>query len=126
VFLTGQAWAYSRFRRALDRGNVLEALSSARELEHVGLVEALELCLLLCEREPARFERAGLRWHGRYCREFDVELDEGQAVLATLAALRGDPRSNAASALAELLNRRGLERAAEALIAWAKLRSNSR
>jgi hypothetical protein len=33
-----------RFRRALDRGNVTEALSSASELEHVGLTEALELC----------------------------------------------------------------------------------
>jgi hypothetical protein len=50
-----------RFWRALDRGNVIEALSSASELEHVGLAEALELCLLLTE-QPARFERAALRW----------------------------------------------------------------
>jgi hypothetical protein len=35
-----------RFRRAFDRGNVTEALSSASELR-VGLAEALELCLLL-------------------------------------------------------------------------------
>jgi hypothetical protein len=44
-----------RFRRALDRGNVTEALSSAAELEHVGLTEALELCLLLRDKAPAGF-----------------------------------------------------------------------
>jgi hypothetical protein len=47
--VTSQGSPYMRFRRALDRGNVTEALSSASELEHVGLDEALELCLLLRE-----------------------------------------------------------------------------
>lgn len=32
-----------RFRRALDRGNVTEALSAASELQFVGLAEALDL-----------------------------------------------------------------------------------
>jgi hypothetical protein len=36
-----------RFRRALDGGNVTEALSAASELQFVGLAEALELTLLL-------------------------------------------------------------------------------
>jgi hypothetical protein len=58
-----------RFRRALDRGNVTEALSSASELEHVGLSEALELCLLIGDKQPSKFDRAALRWHGRLCRE---------------------------------------------------------
>jgi hypothetical protein len=72
----------------LDHGNVTEALSAAGELEHVGLVEALELCLLLCDRAPEKYGRAALRWHGRYCREvLDVTLEEAQAVLATLALL---------------------------------------
>jgi hypothetical protein len=35
-----------RFRRALDRGNVTEALSAASELQFVALAEALELTLL--------------------------------------------------------------------------------
>jgi hypothetical protein len=48
---------------------VIEALASASELEHVGLVEALELMLLVCRQEPKRFPRAALRWHGRYCHE---------------------------------------------------------
>jgi D-serine deaminase-like pyridoxal phosphate-dependent protein len=83
--VTAQGSAYHRFRRALDRRNVTEALSCASELEHVGLSEALELCLLLT-KQPARFERAALRWHGRYCRETrDVTFDEGVAVLVSSA-----------------------------------------
>jgi hypothetical protein len=35
------------------------------------------LCLLLADGEPARFDRAALRWHGRYCQEVtDVSLAE--------------------------------------------------
>jgi hypothetical protein len=112
--------ACMRFRRALDRRNVTEALSSASELEHVGLVEALELCLLLRDKEPARYPRAALRWHGRLCREADLALEEAQAVLAALALLAGDRKGNAAYALAELLSRRGLERPCETLVAWAR------
>jgi len=54
--VTSQGSPYMRFRRALDRGNLTEALSSAAELEHVGLTEALELCLLLVDKVPDRFE----------------------------------------------------------------------
>jgi hypothetical protein len=68
-FVTSQGSAYMRFRRALDRGNVTEALSAAAQLEHVGLADALELCLLLRDQAPERFPRATLRWHGRFCRE---------------------------------------------------------
>jgi hypothetical protein len=84
--LTAQGSAYTRFRRALDRGNVTEALSSAAELEHVGLAEALELCLLLADKAPQRFGRAAVRRHGRFCREAQVDLEEAQAVLAALAS----------------------------------------
>ena len=98
-----------------------EALAAARELEAVGLTEALELVLLIAEREPARFERAALRWHGRYCREVAaVSAEEAQAVLALLLMLPGPRSSAAARALAEVTYRRGMERAAEALGKWAE------
>jgi hypothetical protein len=121
-FVTAQGSPFAHFRRALDRGNVTEALSSASELEHVGLTEALELCLLLIEKSPERFGRAALRWHGRYCREVaDVDLDEGVIVLGLLAALRARGAKVAASALAEVLGRhRGLERACETHVAWSR------
>lgn len=96
-----------------------DALSSPSELEHVSLSEALELCLLLT-KQPARFERAALRWHERYCRETrDVTFDEGVAVLVLLGAMRGPRARLAASALADLLSRRGLERACEVLVRWS-------
>jgi hypothetical protein len=44
-----------RFRRALDRGNITEALSAASELQFVDLAEALELTLLLADEEPDKF-----------------------------------------------------------------------
>jgi hypothetical protein len=109
-----------RFRRALERGNVIEALSSASQLEHVGLNEALELCLLLRDEAPEKFPRAALRWHARLCREVDVSLEEAQAALAALILLAGERKTNAAFALAELLSRRGLERPCETLVAWAR------
>jgi hypothetical protein len=69
------------FRR-LDRKNVTEALSAASELQHVGLGNALELCLLLRDKTPERYPRGALRWHGRLCREVNVSLEEAQAILA--------------------------------------------
>jgi hypothetical protein len=109
-----------RFRRPLDRGNVTETLSSAAELEHVDLADALGLCLLLADKEPQRFGRAVVRWHGRFYREAQVGLEEAKAVLAALALLAGERKGNAAYALAELLSRRGLERPCETLVAWAR------
>lgn len=85
----------------------------------LGLSEALELCLVLCDQEPERFSRAAVRWHGRYCREVNAGLEEAQAVLAALGALRSPRRRAAAAALADLIHRRWLERASETVKRWA-------
>ena len=114
-----------RFRRALDRGDALAALSAAAELGDVGLTDALELCLLLAREDQGRFPRAALRWHGRYCREVrHVSPEEAQAVLALLVMLSGERAVPAARALAELLNRRGLERVTELLLCSADLQED--
>jgi hypothetical protein len=109
-----------RFRRALDRRNVTEALSAASELQFVGLAEALELTLLLADKEPEKYDRAAARWHLRFLEEVpNVEMRESQAVLALLAAVPSNRL--AATALAELLSRRrSCERACEALVRWAR------
>jgi hypothetical protein len=78
-FVTAQGSAYPRFRRALDRGNVTEALSAAAELQFVGLTEALELTLLLADGELAKYERAALRWHLRFVYESkNVDIRESK------------------------------------------------
>ena len=109
-----------RFRRALDRGNVTEALSAASELQFVGLAEALELTLLLADEEPEMFGRAASRWTARFLQEVpNVDVRESQAVLALLAAIPANRL--AAAALAELLSRRrSCERIAEALVRWSR------
>ena len=113
-----QGSACARLRRALDHGNLTEALSAASELEHVGLVEALELCLLLWDQAPEKYGSAALRWHGRYCREVrDVTLEEAQD---TRHARPAAHCSGAGSErVSDVLYGRGLERAGEALNACA-------
>lgn len=116
TFVTSQGSAYGRLRRALDTGNATIALAAAAELDFVSLPDALEIVLLLVD-DPARFRRAALRWHARYCADLpDVGFEEAHAVLACLAGLAGRRPKAAASALAELVHRRGLERASEALM----------
>jgi hypothetical protein len=123
TFVTSEGSAYGRFRRALDTGNARIALAEAADLGHVGLADAVELLLLILDAEPSRFERAALRWHGRYCREVtDVDLAEAQAVLACLAGLRGERAAPAAHALADLVHRRDLARASEVLNRWGATR----
>jgi hypothetical protein len=109
-----------RFRRALDRGNVTEALSAASELPFVGLVEALELTLLLADKEPEKYDRAAARWHVRFLQEVpNVDLRQSQAILALLIAIPSERL--AAAALAELLSRRrSCERIGEALVRWSR------
>src|SRR5262245_42808634 len=109
-----------RFRRALDRGNVTEALSAASELDFVSLADALELTLLLIDQAPAKYARAAFRWHSRFVAEGpNLDLRESQAVLALLGAV--PVNRLAAGALAELLSRRrSCERIAEALVRWAR------
>jgi hypothetical protein len=53
-----------------------------------------------------------------------ANLEEAEALLAALALLAGERKRKAAFALADLLNRRGLERPCEVLVQWA--RENSR
>ena len=89
-----------------------------RELDFVSLPDALEVILLLVD-DPRRFRRATLRRHARYCAEVpDVGFEAAHAVLGCLAGLADRRPKTAAAALAELIHRRGLERASEVSIRW--------
>jgi hypothetical protein len=55
--VTSQGSPYGRFRRALDRGNVTEAMSAAADLPHLGLTEALDFSLRSEEPERSLFAR---------------------------------------------------------------------
>jgi hypothetical protein len=70
VRVTSQGSPYPRFRRALSTGNLALVRAAARELPRVDLGDALAVCVLLADQEPARFERAAIRWLARFCLEW--------------------------------------------------------
>lgn len=120
--ITSQGHPYAIFRRALERRNLTAAWTAAAELQVVSLADALALCLLVRDREPARFARFALRWHARFCAETQgIELEDGRLVLDLLAAVAGPEPRRAGRALRELLA--GYNQAlAEPLRSWEALR----
>jgi hypothetical protein len=50
------------FRRALERGNLVVAEITARDLGGLDLKDALELTALIALRDRPRGQRAGARW----------------------------------------------------------------
>src|SRR5204863_6661688 len=93
------------FQRAIDRRQLLAAEGAARQLEALSVADALALLLLLAEHEPARFDRAGARWHARFALEArGIGLLESQTALAAVMRLpAGDER--AANTVAGLARR---------------------
>jgi hypothetical protein len=67
--VTSDGSSYSRFRRALQTGNELLVLTAARELPQIALDDALRICLVLRDGDPERYDRAAVRWLGRFALE---------------------------------------------------------
>lgn len=60
---------YARFRRALEIGNEALVTAAARELPRIALDDALRICLVLRGGDARRYERAAVRWLGRFALE---------------------------------------------------------
>ena len=60
--MTSQGTAHGRFQRAIHRRHVQAAEMAAHEMGGLSLADALLLCELLAKADPARYERAALRW----------------------------------------------------------------
>jgi len=104
--MTAEGSAYARFRRAVERGNLVEADSAVRELRRVSLTDALDYVDLLATREPARFERAAIRWHSRLEREYaGLTLPQSLLALTALQALTEQDRGTPLSILRHLAKR---------------------
>jgi hypothetical protein len=95
--MTAQGSAYTRFKRAIERKNLLGAEMSLREMRQVSLLEALDYLVLLAELRPDRAPAAAVRWHGRLELEAPtLTLTESQLALAALTTLcAGDPEAAA-------------------------------
>ena len=67
--MTSEGSPYQRFRRALETGIAALVTSTALELPRIALDDALRICLVLRGGDPERYERAAVRWLGRFALE---------------------------------------------------------
>ena len=86
--MTAQGSAYTRFKRTIQRKNLLGAEMTLREMRQVSLLEALDYLVLLAELRPERAEPAAVRWHARLELEAaNLSLRESHLALAALENL---------------------------------------
>jgi hypothetical protein len=104
--MTAQGHPRTIFKRAIERGNLVVAEASAKEMGRLTLEEALRLLFLYAEKDPVRYERAALRWLDRYLTEGKkVTLLSAQLAVAALGELRAGERERATRLLVELPTR---------------------
>jgi hypothetical protein len=82
------------FARAIERGDLVVAEITARELGRLDLADALELTALIALHDRDRGRRAALRWLRWWLDAREPALDETAAVVGSLVAL-GGPSHNA-------------------------------
>ena len=106
--MSSQGSPYARFKRALRTGNLTLVRAAAGELPSVRLDDALLIACLIEEHDAERFERAAVRWLGRFALERpSVRIEDLQAGAVAFAALAENP-DGARRALTELCARHGL------------------
>jgi hypothetical protein len=106
--MTSDGGPYPRFQRALKTGNLTTIRAAAAELPRIGLRDALEICLLVRDGAGTRFERAAVRWLGRFALEArGVTIDAIQTAAAALETMPDQPERSMAT-LASLCVRHGV------------------
>ena len=86
--VTSDGNPYARFKRALATGNEALVTAAALELPRVALDDALRICLLLRGGDPDRYERAAVRWLGRFALEArNVTIEDLRLAADALDAL---------------------------------------
>jgi hypothetical protein len=83
---------YAMFRDALASGDLNRVMQIARNLgQSVRLDDALRVCLLVRD-EPERFQRAAVRWLGRFALEGRaIVIADLQEAADALDAMPGNP-----------------------------------
>ncbi len=90
--MTSDGNPYARFRRALATGNEALVTAAALELPRIALDDALRICLVLRGGDPDRYERAAVRWLGRFALEGRrVTIDDLRDAANALDALPDRP-----------------------------------
>ncbi len=86
MFVTAEAHAHVRFRRAIERRALWLAEDAARELPNLPLEDLLQLVHLYAERGSPKYEKAALRWLERYLTEGSPRLQHFAEITAILEA----------------------------------------
>jgi hypothetical protein len=88
MFVTSDGSPYTRFRVALQSGNEMLVTMAAHELPYIALEDALRICLVYRDGDPDRYERAAVRWLGRFALEArGVTIDALRSAADALALL---------------------------------------
>lgn len=102
--MTSSGHLPAEFARACERGNYTLAITLARQLQPLSVVEALALLPLIAEYDPGRYDAAAVRWHVRFVSERrGVDLARSGLALAALELLRGSAREEALRVLRALV-----------------------
>jgi hypothetical protein len=110
--MTSSGSPYARFQRALATGNIDVIRGAAAELPRIGIAEAAAILLVIVRSAPEQYERAAVRWLGRFCLERTrVDLEDLSRAAAALVALPDRPEA-ARSLLADVCARAGQSQAA--------------
>ena len=108
MFVSSQGSPYARFRRALRTGNLALVRAAAGELPAVRLDDALLIACLIEEHDSEQFERAAVRWLGRFALERpSVRIEDLREGAVAFEALPANP-DGARRALEVLCARHGL------------------
>jgi hypothetical protein len=103
---TAQGHPRAIFQRSIERGNLLVAETTLREIGRVTLTEALQLTALIAVKDPRRHARVSARWLARWLEERDqATIDEAAFVTAALVALGGAGHEAAYAALLDAADR---------------------
>jgi hypothetical protein len=106
--VTSDGNPYTRFRRALATGNEALVTAAALELPQVALDDALRICLVLRGGDRARYERAAVRWLGRFALEGRAVTIEDLRLAADALACLPDHAADAMERLQRLCLARGV------------------
>jgi hypothetical protein len=86
---TAQGHPRTIFNRTVEKGSLVIAEATAREIQPLTLAEALELTALVARKEPRRFDGYAVRWLSRYLETESRTLHEAEVVVRCFAALPG-------------------------------------
>jgi hypothetical protein len=85
---------------------VVAGLAAARELPQLGLLDALELTMLIARKDPGRYSRVASRWLQRLLEEHpDMTIEEAALAVSCLVALPGAGYREAAQTLQAVAKR---------------------